>query len=140
VRLRPDPLIQTKTPEFQIVGVNRRIAAEGQSVRPCRLGVTKILQIFFGQRLACLPNQLYKGSELPLRRSRRLVALEHITVLRDVRLPVGRDLLLCEDRRDRALGHARPAVDALVGLDVELVFAPRPQLSPAVPLIKMTAR
>src|SRR5882724_7478039 len=62
------------------------------------------------------------GPSLPLRRPRRLVALEHVAVLRRVGRPVWRDLLLGEDRRHRALGHAGPAVDALVGVDVELVF------------------
>src|SRR5262245_5487501 len=62
------------------------------------------------------------GPSLPPRRPRRLVALEHVAILRRVGRPVGRDLLRSEDRRHRALGHAGPAVDALVGVDVELVF------------------
>src|SRR6185436_14778225 len=63
-----------------------------------------------------------RGGRLPLWRPRRLVAPKHVAVLRGVRRPVGRNLLLGEDRRHRALGHARPAVDTLVGVDIELVL------------------
>src|SRR5215204_3788282 len=53
--------------------------------------------------------------------SGRRRAGEHVAVLLDERLLLRRHVLLREDRRDRALRLARAAVDALVGVDVELV-------------------
>ena len=52
-----------------------------------------------------------------------IVALEDFLVLRDVARELGRHVFLGEDGRHRALRLARTAVDALVGMDVELVFA-----------------
>src|SRR5690606_2108536 len=43
-------------------------------------------------------------------------------VLLDVRLPLAGNVDLREDRVDRAGRHAGPAVDALLGVDVELVL------------------
>lgn len=50
---------------------------------------------------------------------RRVVAGEDLLVDRDVLLLVLRDILLREDRVDRALWLAGAAVNALVGVDVE---------------------
>src|SRR5690348_18409759 len=57
-----------------------------------------------------------------LRTSGRRVTVEHFAVLLDVRSHVGRDVLFREDGRHRAFRLARPAVDTLIGVDVELVF------------------
>src|SRR5512143_3924784 len=54
--------------------------------------------------------------------ARRVGALKHVAVLGDVGLPLRRDVFFGEDRRHRTLRLARPAVDALVGMDVELVL------------------
>src|SRR5260370_380936 len=53
----------------------------------------------------------------------RARGLEGVPVLRDIGLPLRWRVFLREDRRHRALGLARAAVDALVGMDVELVLA-----------------
>src|SRR5712691_3928590 len=53
----------------------------------------------------------------------RARALEGVPVLRDIGLPLRWRVFLREDRRHRALRLARAAVDALVGVDVELVLA-----------------
>src|SRR2546426_6494521 len=60
---------------------------------------------------------------LTLRLARRSRALEDVAVLRDVRLPLRRRVFLREDRGDRTLGLAGTAIDALVGVDVELILA-----------------
>src|SRR3989454_11364180 len=60
---------------------------------------------------------------LSLRLAGRRGALKHVPVLRDVGLPLRRRVFLGKDSGDRALGLARAAVDALVGVDVELVLA-----------------
>src|SRR5258705_4070265 len=48
-------------------------------------------------------------------------ALEVILVLGDERFPLVRGVFLCENGRHRALGLARAAVNALIGMDVELI-------------------
>src|SRR5258705_12120273 len=58
---------------------------------------------------------------LALRLAGRVLALEDVAILRDVILPLRRSVLFGEDRRHRALGLTRAAVDALVGMDVEHV-------------------
>src|SRR5207247_2456669 len=63
---------------------------------------------------------------LSLRLAGRRGALKHVPVLRDVGLPLRRRVFLGKDRGDRALGLARAAVDALVGVDVELVLGVAP--------------
>jgi hypothetical protein len=58
---------------------------------------------------------------LPVGPSGRVLALEHFTIDLDVLLQVRRNVLFGEDRRYRALRLARAAIDALVGMDVQLV-------------------
>src|SRR5690606_36503877 len=53
----------------------------------------------------------------------RVVAVERVLVLGDIGDQVLRHVLFRIDGAQRALGLARPAVDALVGVDVELVVA-----------------
>src|SRR5512137_3105369 len=60
---------------------------------------------------------------LALWRAGRRIAVEHVPVLGDEGLHVRRHVFLGEDGRDRTLGLARPAIDALVGVDVEHVLA-----------------
>src|SRR5215208_651176 len=60
---------------------------------------------------------------LPLRPSRRRVAVEYFFILLYEGYHVGRHVLFGKNRRHRALGLAGAAVDALVGMDVELVLA-----------------
>src|SRR5581483_5232829 len=61
--------------------------------------------------------------DLALRLAGRVRALEDVPVLGDIRLPLRRHVFLGKDRRDGAFRLARPAVDALVRMDVELVLA-----------------
>src|SRR5262249_59803226 len=51
--------------------------------------------------------------------ARRAEILEELVVGRGVVLPLGRHVVLVEDRLDRADRLARPAVDTLVRMDVE---------------------
>src|SRR4029450_1938498 len=60
---------------------------------------------------------------LSLRPPWRSVAVEHVFVLGDIRLHIGRHVLLRKDRRHRTLRLAGPAIDALIGMNVELVLA-----------------
>src|SRR5574342_150837 len=55
--------------------------------------------------------------------ARRVGAMKYIAVLGDVGFPLRRRVLFGEDRRHRTLRLARPAVDALVGMDIELVLS-----------------
>src|SRR2546423_3302899 len=59
---------------------------------------------------------------LALRLTRRARTLEHVPVLRDVRLPLRRRVLFGKYCRDGAFRLAGAAVDALVRVDVQLVF------------------
>src|SRR5438105_15112498 len=60
---------------------------------------------------------------LPLRLAGRVGGLEHISVLRDVAFPLRRRVFLREDRRHRALRLAGTTIDALVGMNVELILS-----------------
>src|SRR3954468_15000073 len=60
--------------------------------------------------------------ELLLRTAWRAVALEHVPVDLDVLLEMTRHIFLGEDRRHRTLGLARAAVDALVGMNEQLLL------------------
>src|SRR3954467_6130780 len=61
--------------------------------------------------------------QLTLRPARWRVAVEHLFVLLDEGRVLRRDILLPKDRRHRTLWLTGAAVDALVGMDVELVLA-----------------
>ena len=62
------------------------------------------------------------GRGSTLRSARWAVAVEDFFILLDVGRHVRRDILFGEDGRDRALRLACAAVDAFVGVDVELVL------------------
>jgi len=72
-----------------------------------------------------VPNTGFRQSPgwrwLPVGPSRRVGTLEYFAVDLDEFLEIRRHVLFRKNRGDRALGLARAAIDALVGMDVELV-------------------
>jgi hypothetical protein len=62
-----------------------------------------------------------RTGKLPVRSARRVLALEHFAIDLDVFLQIRRHVLFGKDRRHRAFGLACAAIDAFVGMDVELI-------------------
>jgi hypothetical protein len=60
---------------------------------------------------------------LSLGTTRRVFALEYVAVDLDVLLKISRYVLFGKNRRHRTFRLARPAIDALVGMDEELLGA-----------------
>jgi len=72
-----------------------------------------------------VPNTGFRQSPgwrwLPVGPSRRVGTLEYFAVDLDEFLEIRRHVLFRKNGGDRALGLARAAIDALVGMDVELI-------------------
>jgi hypothetical protein len=88
---------------------------------------------FFPGTIGGVMNQILKREQefppvarinwLTLRTTRRVFALEYVAVDLDVLLQVSRNILFWKNRRHRALRLARAAINALVGMDEQLVGA-----------------
>lgn len=63
------------------------------------------------------------GDQSALRTSWRIVAVEDVFILVDVGLQRCRHIFFGEDRSYRALRFTGSTIDALIGVDVELIFS-----------------